>query len=46
MKKDANIISTYELDADKKDNRLVNLQCITRSENLLKHHRVDKLKTK
>ena len=30
--------------ADKKDNRLVNLQCITRSENLLKHHRVDKLK--
>ena len=30
--------------ADKKDNRLINLQMITRSENITKYHRVDKLK--
>lgn len=30
--------------ADKKDNRLINLQMLTYSENMLKHHRVDKLK--
>ena len=45
IESDDNFIIDH-INADKKDNRLVNLQCITRSENLLKHHRVDKLKTK
>lgn len=41
------IPNTFVIDhknADKKDNRLINLQMITRSENILKYHRVDKLK--
>jgi hypothetical protein len=32
------------INGDKKDNRLENLQLLTWSENLLKYHRVDKLK--
>lgn len=41
------IPSSYVIDhknADKKDNRLINLQMITRSENITKYHTIDKLK--
>lgn len=40
-----NIEDNYVIDhknADKKDNRLINLQCITQSQNQLKYHREEK----
>ena len=36
--------SEIEFDADKKDNRIENLQLLTPSQNTLKYHRIDKSK--